>query len=259
MAMKEIYDTLPTIAPKPHGFGKCRQRDAYFFLCDYLSIKHNLPDPERLGAKLAELHHKSVSPTGMFGFHCPTFDGKLPLNTDWDPNWTSFFKKLMRGVYQLDVEVNGFWKELDDVMQITLDKLIPRLLDPLTSNDRSIKPSLIHGDLWESNIGTLEDTGEIYIFDACAYYAHHEKEAGIWRCKHHKMNDEEYRTQYFKDFPPSDPVGEADDRNRLYSVETLIINSAHFPGAETRGLAVEELRYLINKFVPMSDVLEEAN
>ncbi|KAJ5921214.1 Fructosamine/Ketosamine-3-kinase [Penicillium verhagenii] len=248
VAMNEIYQTLPDFAPKPRGYGKCQNQEAHFFICDFLTISHNLPDPVHLGKKLAELHHKSQSPTGKFGFHCTTFDGKLPLNTTWDSNWTSFFTKLMRDVYQLDVEINGFWKELDDAMQITLERLIPRLLHPFTADGRSIKPCLIHGDLWESNIGTEPTTGEIYIYDACAYYAHHEKEVGIWRCEHHLMKNEVYRKEYFRNYEPSEPIEEADDRNRLYSVETLLINSAHFPGSQTRQRAVDELLYLINRF-----------
>lgn len=84
MAMLEIYNTLPDFAPQPHAYGKCADEDAYFFLCDYLTIGHALPDPVQLGEKLAELHKKSESPTGKFGFHVTTFDGKLPLNTTWD-------------------------------------------------------------------------------------------------------------------------------------------------------------------------------
>ncbi|KAK4038405.1 Fructosamine/Ketosamine-3-kinase [Parachaetomium inaequale] len=248
MSMTEIYKTFPSIAPQPRGYGKCKDEDVHFFLCDYLFIKNVLPDPVRLGKKLAELHRRSESPTGKFGFHCTTFDGKLPLTTAWDSNWTSFFTKLMRGVYELDVEVNGFWQELDDAMKEMLDKLIPRLLDPLTAEGRTIKPCLIHGDLWESNIGTEEQTGEIYIFDACAYYAHHEKELGIWRCKHHDMKEAQYREKYFENFKPSEPKEEFDDRNRLYSVETLLINSAHFPGSVARSLALNELNWLINKY-----------
>ncbi|PKS13159.1 hypothetical protein jhhlp_000501 [Lomentospora prolificans] len=248
-AMKEIYDTKPDFAPQPRGYGKCRDTDSYFFICDYLTIDHELPDPVRLGKKLASLHRESRSPTGKFGFQYTTYDGMLPLNTTWDDNWTSFFTSLMRDVYNLDVKVNGLWKELDDVMQVTLRKLIPRLLDPLTADGRSIKPCLIHGDLWESNIGTDAHTGEIYIFDACAYYAHHEKEVGIWRCDHHKMKSDVYRNEYFKNYEPSEPIEEYDDRNRLYSVETLIINSAHFPGSQTRKIALEELKYLIDKFL----------
>ncbi|KAK3309391.1 Fructosamine/Ketosamine-3-kinase, partial [Chaetomium strumarium] len=248
MSMHEIHKTLPSIAPQPHGYGKCREENAHFYLCDFLNIDHHLPNPERLGEKLAELHRKSQSPTGKFGFYCTTFDGKLPLTTTWDSSWTSFFTRLLRDVYKLDVEVNGFWQELDDALQVTFDKLIPRLLNPLTAEGRTIKPCLIHGDLWESNIGTDSRTGEIYIYDACAYYAHHEKEVGIWRCRHHQLFDGEYREHYFMNIPPSEPVGEYDDRNRLYSVETLLINSAHCPGSETRNWALNELNWLINKY-----------
>lgn len=191
MSMNEIYATLATIAPKPRGYGKCRNDERYFFLCDYISPGgrqekgeastvevDDMPTPALLAKKLTNLHVISHSPTMMFGFHCTVYDGRLPLITTWDPSWTSFFTKLMRGVYDLDVKVNGHWQELDDVMQTTVNKLVPRLLDPLTANNRSIKTSLIHGDLWESNIIT-DASGDVFIFDACAYYAHHEKELGI--------------------------------------------------------------------------------
>lgn len=102
--------------------------------------------------------------------------------------------------------------------------------------------------MWESNIGTDRATGEIYIFDACAYYEHHEKELSIWRCAHHQMYDSRYRNEYFKNFPPSEPVEEADDRSRLYAVETLLMHSAHFPGAATRRKALEEMNWLIEKY-----------
>lgn len=247
--MSEIYKTLPAIAPRPLGYGKCEDEEAHFFLCDFLSIeKKGLPDPVRLGEKLAELHRESVSPTGKFGFHCKTFDGKLPLTTTWDISWTSFFTKLMRGVHELDIEVNDLWQELVDVMTTTFQKLIPRLLEPLIAGGRTIKPCLIHGDLWESNIATEEKTGEIYIFDACAYYAHHEKELGIWRCEHHHLTNKLYRERYCDYFKPSEPKGEFDDRNRLYSVETLLIHSAHYPGSVTRSRALNELNWLINKY-----------
>ena len=248
MSMSEIYKTLPSIAPQPRGHGKCHGEEAHFFLCDYLQIDHGLPDAARLGKKLAELHIKSQSPTGKFGFHCTTFDGKLPLSTTWDNNWTTFFARLMRDVYHLDVHVNGLWVELDAAVKMTLDRVIPRLLDPLTADGRTIKPTLIHGDLWESNIGTDTQTGEIYIYDACAYYAHHEKELGIWRCAHHEMSDEKYREEYCKHLAPSEPRDEFDDRNRLYSIETLLINSAHIPEAATRRIAFDEMNWLINKY-----------
>ncbi|KAI0965500.1 Fructosamine kinase-domain-containing protein [Xylaria arbuscula] len=252
-AMSEIYSTMPTIAPKPRGYGEFQNnKGTHFFMCDFLNITHDLPDPEHLGKTLAELHHKSQSPNGKFGFHCTTFDGEKPLNTTWDSSWTRFFARLINEVYKLEKGVNGHWQPLEDVMQITLSKLIPRLLDPLTAEGRAIKPCLIHGDLWESNIGTDKETNAIYIYDACSYYAHHEKEVAIWRVAHHQMTHDKYWREYFKYYPPSEPLEEADDRNRLYSVETLLVNSLSFPGAKTREVAYEELRLLIEKYFPGS-------
>jgi len=218
-------------------------------VCDYIPVTHELPDPVNLGRKLAEFHHSSKSPNGQFGFYCPTFDGDQIINTTWESSWTEFFKKRIHEAYLLDLERNGYWQLYEEVVRTALDKMIPRLLDALTQKGRSITPVLIHGDLWESNIGTDENTDEIVFWDACAYYAHHEREVAIWRCAHHQMTDEKYRREYFKHYPPSEPQEEADDRNRLYSVEILMNNGLSFPGAVTRQLAVNELQYLINKYV----------
>ncbi|KAK8136999.1 Vegetative incompatibility protein het-e-like protein, partial [Apiospora sp. TS-2023a] len=248
-AMSAIYNTMPSIVPKPCGYGLYdRENRTHFFLCDYLDITHELPDSVKLGKELANFHIKSKSPTGKFGFHCTTFDGKNPLNTSWDSSWTSYFRRLMRDIYELEKAANGYSKEFDDVIQLALDKVIPRLLGALVADGRTIKPTLIHGDLWESNIGTDPATGQIYIFDACAYYAHHEKEVGIWRCAHHRMTDEKYRREYFRHYPPSEPREEADDRNRLYAAQTMIVTSLDFPGRGMRELIMEDLNYLIDKY-----------
>lgn len=246
--MFELHKTMPSIVPTPRGSGPCLDSDAYFFLCDYLEIDHRPPNPVKLALKISELHRKSVSPTGKFGFHVTPYDGKLPLVADWDSSWTSFYGKLLKGVYQLDTEVNGPWKELDDAMKITLEKIIPRLLGPLEEDGRSVKPCLIHGDLWEENIGTDPRTGDIYIFDSCAYYAHHEMAIGMWRVDHHHMKAKEYRNEYFKVFEPDEPVEEYDDRNRLYCVKEKIMYSAHVPGTKARAQALDDLHYLIAKF-----------
>jgi aminoglycoside phosphotransferase (APT) family kinase protein len=52
--MFEIHKTLPNFAPQPRGYGKCQDQDAHFFLCDYLRIDHELPDPVRLQEQLTE-------------------------------------------------------------------------------------------------------------------------------------------------------------------------------------------------------------
>ncbi|RJE19392.1 Fructosamine kinase [Aspergillus sclerotialis] len=108
-AMLELYKTMPSIVPTPRGPGKCLDSDDYFFLCDYVVIDHRQPDPVKLAERVAALHHISVSPTGQFGFHVTPYDGKLPLVAKWESNWVSFYRKLLEGVYKLDIQVNGHW------------------------------------------------------------------------------------------------------------------------------------------------------
>jgi protein-ribulosamine 3-kinase len=96
------------------------------------------------------------------------------------------------------MEKNGQWEELDVLFNATKTHLISRLLGVLESEGRSIKPCLIHGDLWDGNVATDTETGEPFIFDAAAYYAHNEMELGIWRAKRHKLREEIYRDAYLR-------------------------------------------------------------
>lgn len=42
-------------------------------------------------------------------------------------------------------------------------------------------------------------------------------ELGVWRQPWNKINSD-YRDEYHKHFPPSDPVEDCDDRNALYAM-----------------------------------------
>jgi protein-ribulosamine 3-kinase len=49
----------------------------------------------------------------------------------------------------------------------------PRLLGCLEEG-RVLRPSIIHGDLWEGNVGIVRETGKSILFDAGSYYGHNE-------------------------------------------------------------------------------------
>lgn len=139
----------------------------------------------------------------------------------------------------LDFETNGYWEELDRLEKRLISHVIPRLLDALQSEGRSIKPSLIHGDLWEGNTGTSFKDGNVYLFDSAAYYAHSEMETGDWRCYYNKIaKDDVYTKTYLRHNPPSEPEEEWEDRNRLYSVYFNVIYSVNH---ESEGTAVRQL------------------
>ena len=71
---------------------------------------------------------------------------------------------------KLDLEKNGPWPEFTMLTGLVLAKVIPRLLEPLQSNGRSIQPCLIHGDLRDENTATDGATGEPFVFDAGSLY-----------------------------------------------------------------------------------------
>ena len=228
-AMKELYTTMPSFVPEPLGQGTFHSPDppTFFFLSDFIEMSGGLPDPENLCARLAALHRDSVSPTGKFGFHIRTCQGRTPQATEWESSWTTFFTKSMDYMMKLDLATNGLWEDLERVEKKTLAHVIPRLIGVLEKDGRSIKPCLIHGDLWEGNTGTSPETGDVYIFDSGAYYAHSEIEIGGWRCPYNKISDNVYTDIYFRLYGMGDLPEEWDDRSRLYSVYYDILFSVN--------------------------------
>lgn len=85
--------------------------------------------------------------------------------------------KNMKQVLELELETKGPDPEFDMLVPALFDKVIPRLLRPLESEGRSVKPSLVHGDLWYANSGIDVVTDESLVFDACSFYAHNECES----------------------------------------------------------------------------------
>lgn len=150
-SVTEIHSLIPGLVPAPHGWGKYKvgSPDTYFFLSDFLDVDTSAPDPVQFTVRLAELHCKSKSPNGMFGFRVTTCDGNLPHTVAWEKSWATFFGKLLRGVLKLDREVNGEWPELEVAADQVIDAVIPWLLGALQADGRELKSSLIHGDCWK--------------------------------------------------------------------------------------------------------------
>lgn len=181
---KEIYRLMPGFIPRPYGYGRYKEANpvTYFYLSEFVDMDITTPpDPDELAAKLSELHEKSESPNGKFGFHVVTCDGKMPHTVDWQDSWADFFARLLQGVCKLDTETNGLWPEMQLALQRLVDKVIPRLLGNLTHEGQLIRPTIIHGDLWELNLGINKETGRLVMYDVGSYYAHNEMDLGQCR------------------------------------------------------------------------------
>ena len=124
--------------------------------------------------------------------------------------------------------------EYDSLCQLILDKVVPRLLLPLQEDGRMLKPALIHGDCWDGNTASDRETGEALVFDACSFYGHNEYDIGNWRTPRHQVSAAAYLNAYKEAFPVSEPVGEWDARNVLYSLPFNIGNIINIPDSDQR-------------------------
>ncbi len=210
-SLKAIHSVSPELAPTPYAWGKFMKpasngSDTYFLLEEYREVGEQPPNPFTFTARLAELHKNSISPTGKFGFHTTTCHAKLTQVTDcWEDSWRVLFQKQMARMVQLDQEKHNVWPELQALCNLTLERVIPRLLDPLQFEGRNIKPRLVYGGLWVENTATDMSTGVLFIFDAGSFYAHNEYEIGNWRAPRHRLSDKVYVRSYKRNFPVSEP------------------------------------------------------
>ena len=271
-AMIELYKFAPTFIPKPYTWGKFESTppSTYFFLLEFKDMASKLPCPELFCSEVAKLHQTSVSPTGKFGFHITTTHGKLPQYMVWTSSWEVMFRKILSDLLLLDLQTNGPWKDFQNVYDRVLTLLLPKLIGPLESEGRMVKPCLLHGDLWDGNVGVDNKTGHIYIFDASSFYGHNELELGMWRDSHlNRMRWDIYGKEYLRLVGVSEPAHQFDDRNRIYHVKILMWHSAHHPNDVAReryeiqkisqesknhtkssSSAYENLCYLVNKYAP---------
>lgn len=195
------------------------------------------PDPVDLMSRLAEMHTNGNSPNGMFGFPVQTTCGIQARTATWTKTWAECYKIQLMDVIKYNNKTNGPWPEHELACKQLLDVVIPRLLGALQSDGRVLKPSLVHGDLWEGNIGIDMETGATVVFDPGSTYAHNEMEFGTWRCTWAcYFNSPIYMRSYQSQVEPSEPAEEWDDRNRLYSIRAYLNDSAGHPGSPSRAM-----------------------
>lgn len=230
-ALTQIGRSSPDLVPKLFGTGQFRDSSipTYFVFMEFLDLETGAPEPVPLAKQLADLQSRSVSPTGQFGYPMITCQGPTPQNITWDENWSVFYGRMLSEFFDRELAVNG--PSHDGKYKAEKEKLIlytiPNLLGQLQTGGRTIKPSLVHGDLWEENCGTVLKTGQSKIFDPASFYAHNEYQFGIWRinCPFGRPHYQEY----FRHIPPSELKEQWEDRNEVYCIKFELACSILWP------------------------------
>jgi protein-ribulosamine 3-kinase len=179
-----ICAIVPDLVPRPVAWGQYHEDDSDVYFIP--SVFHTMDltresDPDQFAEKLFQLHTKGRSQNGMFGFPVPTALGKFERSVMWTASWAEAFTKQLQDVIGYDNAANPPWPAYHATCTQLSSAVIPRFLGVLQSGGRSIRPSLIHGDLCEQNVGVDEQTGKTVVFDTGSMYAHNEMEFGTWR------------------------------------------------------------------------------
>ena len=159
--LNQIANTRTIRVPKPICTGTAEEYS--YLVLEYLPIVA-LTDKTRyeLGMKLAELH--LVSGSTAFGLGRDNTIGTISQPNSWTANWIDFWRDA-RIKHQLALAIQ---KGANFTYTNQLLDAIPTIL-----KDHLPKPSLVHGDLWDGNVGALT-TGEVVIFDPAAYWGDRE-------------------------------------------------------------------------------------
>ncbi|KAH8810735.1 Fructosamine kinase-domain-containing protein [Xylogone sp. PMI_703] len=244
-----IHAVKPGFCPKPRAWGTFKSNpDLHFLLSDFVEMDQEIPEKDIFTTMLADFHlaSRALSPNGKFGFHCTTYNGNLAQDNTWTDTWEEYYKNNIIHMLQLEEEARGPSDELRELSRQLLERVIPRLLRPLETDPNTLKPCLIHGDLWYGNTAIDLDTGKPITFDAAAFWGHHEYEVRTMRPAGFGR---EYLNAYHEKFPPSEPIGDAEDRLALYALRSRIHDSALYPmNAGFRNLLIEQMRLLVEKY-----------
>lgn len=267
-SLNAINSAVPSLCPRSLAWGKLDDKDAYFLATEFLDLTRSSSSSSKTGGsgmslaqKLAKLHSSPAPiPSGFsepqFGFPVTTCCGDTPQRNTWNRAWPDFFaKNRLLAVLEQGERHHGHDTELRKIVERTVNEVVPRLLgqDHLGGAE-GIKPVIVHGDLWSGNHGKGRFLGrddgdegavEEVIFDPSSCYAHNEYELGIMQMFGGFGGS--FMKEYHALVPKTEPVGEYEDRVKLYESYHHLNHWAIFGGGYRSG-AMGILKGLVRKY-----------
>ena len=139
-------------------------------ITEYLELKtNNFLSGKRLGEQLAVLHRQTNE---FFGLGEDNWIGLNPQMNHWSTSWIDFFIEHRLSPQCLMASKKGF--------QSTIEKKANLLMESveLFFTQYKPQPSLLHGDLWSGNWGTINEEIPV-IFDPAIYYGDREADLAM--------------------------------------------------------------------------------
>ena len=175
---KVIHNYTPDDIPRPVAWGTYKSDpDTHFYLCEFMNMTEKLPDIRKFSAMLAKLHRDSMDDPkapDKFGFHVMTHEGRMYQDVSWADTWEEMYTRRFQSFVRQELVSQGPSKDLDEILPHFMAKVIPRLLRPLGTHGRILKPAVLHGDIWCGNLATNATTTEPVYFDPSVFWGHNE-------------------------------------------------------------------------------------
>lgn len=155
------------VVPEPFSVGQ--NANAAYLCMSYIDMQSDI-DQAALGSAIAELHH----PIGQkFGLVANNFIGSSVQHNQWSEDWAQFFweRRLEPQLYRMLETGSGFPEEAFEPLQ----KAVLNILGA-----ENYVASLVHGDLWNGNVGLSTD-GKPCLFDPAIYWGHSETDIAMAR------------------------------------------------------------------------------
>jgi len=188
-ALQTIQQSNTIRVPEPMLYGTAEQYS--FLLLEYIDFSAR-SNAREAGKQLAIMHQVTGE---RFGWHQDNFIGTSEQKNTQADDWIHFWQQQRLG-FQLDLaKHNGFsHKAYDNGLRLQQD------LKALFSG-RTVKPSLLHGDLWGGNLSyTHEENGSVpVIYDPALYYGDHETDLAMTELFGGFSSD--FYTSYREHFP----------------------------------------------------------
>lgn len=206
--LQAILKTNTITAPRP--FHVEHYEDGAFILMEYVESKRpDIEDMSVFGHQLAQLHLSSNRAT--FGWGESNFIGSLDQSNQSHQDWTSFYVQE-RLLPQLKLAFDkGLLNNADvpseETMVAVCNNMFPK-----------VKPSLLHGDLWNGNFLISKD-GKPFLIDPAVYYGHHEIDIAMTKL-FGGFGDSFYNS--YREIIP--PVPCEEERKDLYQLYYLLVH-----------------------------------
>lgn len=147
---KMMHTYVPDNVPESIAWGTYMSNpDTYFYMCVFRDMVDDLLSVSKLGALVLKIHLDSMGrfPNGKFGFYVTTHLANVLNDNTWCESWEEWFTNAMKRMIQAEENSHGHDEKLKELTHALLTKVIPRLLRPLETGGREIRPCLIHSDL----------------------------------------------------------------------------------------------------------------